>query len=287
MDPVLISGFRPPPVRTNRDRGWDDPVVEHYRAGPMSFVIQPLAYTIRAHLSRAARVDQRRRGKNFAEILTDGMATIVRPGGPMAWRCESDTESVIVRLGPDFLGRLAAAAADADAAAREIVEQPAVVDPNVAQIAHGLRGELERETFASRIRCESLVTSLGVHLLRRYAAPLVAIRPDRGTLSQRNVRLALEFIDANLSEPLSLARIAGEVGMSTYHFARVFKQTVGVAPHQHVIQQRLDRAKRMLAHSKVPIAEIALAVGCANQSHFSALFHRATGTTPLAYRHLR
>lgn len=72
--------------------------------------------------------------------------------------------------------------------------------------------------------------------------------------------------------------------MSPFHLAHVFKEAMGVAPHQYVIQRRVERAKQLLAATELPIAEIALAVGCASQSHFSALFHRATGITPQCYR---
>lgn len=72
--------------------------------------------------------------------------------------------------------------------------------------------------------------------------------------------------------------------MSPYHFVRMFKRWVGLAPHQYVIRRRLERGKELLKGTDLPIAEIALAVGCANQSHFSALFRRATGMTPMSYR---
>jgi AraC family transcriptional regulator len=83
---------------------------------------------------------------------------------------------------------------------------------------------------------------------------------------------------------LTLPLIAGLLDMSPFHFAHVFKHATGVAPHQYVIRRRVERAKQLLAATDLPIADIALAVGCANQSHFSALFHRVTGRTPQAYR---
>ena len=72
--------------------------------------------------------------------------------------------------------------------------------------------------------------------------------------------------------------------MSPFHLAHVFKEAMGVAPHQYVVRRRVERAKELLADTDLPIAEIALKVGCASQSHFSALFHRVTGLTPQNYR---
>ncbi|MGB8436467.1 MAG: AraC family transcriptional regulator [Burkholderiales bacterium] len=95
---------------------------------------------------------------------------------------------------------------------------------------------------------------------------------------------ALDFIDAHLGERLTLMAIADEVRLSPYHFAHVFKRLIGVAPHQYVMQQRLERAKHLLVHTSLPIVAIAVELGYANQSHFSEQFHRETGLTPLIYR---
>ena len=96
---------------------------------------------------------------------------------------------------------------------------------------------------------------------------------------------ALAFIDTHLGDDdLTLAHIAEALGISPHHFAHVFRTAVGVAPHQYVIRRRVERAKELLDTTDLPIVEVALSVGCANQSHFSGLFHRVTGLTPHSYR---
>jgi len=117
---------------------------------------------------------------------------------------------------------------------------------------------------------------------RRLLAGKFGRDPD--TRHRNNVLRAIEFIDANLGEHLPLARIAGEAKLSPFHFAHVFKRLVGVAPHQYVMAQRLERAEALLTHSDWPIATIALELGYANQSHFSKAFHRLAGMTPLSCR---
>ena len=98
---------------------------------------------------------------------------------------------------------------------------------------------------------------------------------------------AITFIDRHLDHRLTLPEIAAALGINPYHFAHVFKRSLGIAPHQYVIVRRIERAKVLLAQTRLPIADIALAVGFANQSHFSAHFHRVTGVTPHAYRAAR
>ncbi|MBA3716569.1 MAG: helix-turn-helix transcriptional regulator [Pyrinomonadaceae bacterium] len=60
-----------------------------------------------------------------------------------------------------------------------------------------------------------------------------------------------------------------------------------VKKHEYVVERRIARAKLLLRTTTLPVTEIALRIGCANQQHFSTLFRRATGTTPTAYRAAR
>jgi AraC family transcriptional regulator len=98
---------------------------------------------------------------------------------------------------------------------------------------------------------------------------------------------ALAFIDQNLSDRLTLSDIAASLSLSPCHFAHLFRRMTGLTPHQYVMQRRMGRARGLLAGTDLPIAHVALVVGCANQSHFSAMFRRVTGTTPLNYRRCR
>ncbi|HEX2199929.1 MAG TPA: AraC family transcriptional regulator [Burkholderiales bacterium] len=109
----------------------------------------------------------------------------------------------------------------------------------------------------------------------------------RETFALQKVQQAIVFMDRHLSDRLTLPLIAGQLKISPCHFAHEFKRATGVAPHQYLIQRRIERARHLLASSDLPIADIALAVGFANQSHFSALFHRVAGMTPQVYRAAR
>jgi AraC family transcriptional regulator len=106
-------------------------------------------------------------------------------------------------------------------------------------------------------------------------------------LAQEKVPVALAFIDKRLGERITLEDIAAALQVSPYHFARIFKRVVGLAPHQYVLARRLERAKELLHHSDMALSEIAFAIGCTHHSHFSAFFHRETGVTPAIYRAAR
>jgi AraC family transcriptional regulator len=93
----------------------------------------------------------------------------------------------------------------------------------------------------------------------------------------------IEFMNDRASEDISLHAIAAVAELSPFHFARLFKKSTGVSPHQYLIQCRLERAKRFLLQSSASIADVALRSGFCDQSHFTAHFKRAFGFTPKAF----
>jgi AraC family transcriptional regulator len=83
---------------------------------------------------------------------------------------------------------------------------------------------------------------------------------------------------------LALAELASVINISPTYFASLFKQAVGISPHQYVIQQRVEQAKLMLSKTDLAIADIALQVGFSSQSHLTQQFKRLTGMTPSQVR---
>ena len=105
----------------------------------------------------------------------------------------------------------------------------------------------------------------------------------RGGLGGAQRRRLAEFIEAHLAEELRLATLAELAGLSPYHFARAFRQSFGAPPHRYHTARRIERAKLLLQSSR-SVTEVALAVGYAETSSFSAAFRRITGIPPSAYR---
>ncbi len=103
-------------------------------------------------------------------------------------------------------------------------------------------------------------------------------------LPPHKLQKVLDYIDANLSQELSLERLANQVGLTPYYFARLFKQSIGKSVHQYVIHRRVERAKQLLKQSELTIADVAVECGFANPSHLALHFKRIVGVSPKQFR---
>jgi len=147
-----------------------------------------------------------------------------------------------------------------------------------------LQIELDNPGLMGRLYLESLSSEIAVRIVRAHAAVAGAPALARGGLAPRRLRMVQEYIEANLSDEITLADLAALAGVSSTHFCRAFHKSTGIASHQYMIRRRVERAKELLAKRELPIVEIALAVGFGNQSHMTTHFRRVVGTTPWRFR---
>jgi AraC-like DNA-binding protein len=132
-------------------------------------------------------------------------------------------------------------------------------------------------------------TDVAIHARPRISmlrnAPIAESLPsNRGGLSPARTHRICEYINSNLDQNIGLEALAEMAGLSTHHFARAFKQTVGVPPHCYVLQRRIKHAQQMLRNTDLPMSEIALSSGFSDQSHLARHFRRLTGMSPSTVR---
>ncbi|MGF6566606.1 helix-turn-helix domain-containing protein [Kosakonia cowanii] len=137
---------------------------------------------------------------------------------------------------------------------------------------------------ANQLTLSTASTLLLTHLVQHYSNVQWQLPTITGGLAPVALRNVLEYIEAHLGEPLLLCDLAAQVSLSEYHFARMFRQSMGVAPHQFVMQRRMARAKALLLSSNRSLTDIALACGFNSASHFSNRFKAAKGITPSQLR---
>jgi AraC-like DNA-binding protein len=106
----------------------------------------------------------------------------------------------------------------------------------------------------------------------------------RGGLSPSVLRRVCEYIDANLETNIGLDAISKVAGLSRCHFVRAFRQSVGTTPHNFLMYRRFRKAVDFITSTDLSLAEIALAAGFSDQSHFSRRFRQYLGVSPSAFR---
>jgi AraC family transcriptional regulator len=106
----------------------------------------------------------------------------------------------------------------------------------------------------------------------------------RGGLGAARLRHVTAFIQAGLERELTLVDLAQSVGLSTAHFAVMFRKSTGETPHRFVLRRRMERAKEMLRTEKLRILDVAVACGFKTQQHFARVFRQMCGATPREYR---
>jgi AraC family transcriptional regulator len=282
--PVPASQGLPPPLLSSCACGWDGIVVELRCASNLDVVLPYPDHVILVILGGTARLCQSRGGRIAQGVVRPGDVIITPAGEPKRWQHVDDIVSVVLRLSPVCVDRLAAETGRCCSEAVEIKDVFSVRDSFLQKTAMNFLRTLEPRSAATPGPIQTLVRSLCLHLLARYAMkprPWVAPLP---TIPPRKLRCAVDYIEANLHRDLCVAHIAKHVTMSESHFSHAFRETVGLPPHQYVRDRRIERAKALLRQCDMPLSEIAQMVGCSSASNFCVLFHRATGTTPRTYR---
>jgi AraC family transcriptional regulator len=205
---------------------------------------------------------------------------------PVRWQWTTRLSFIALALEPDFVDRTARQVFDLAPGEAQLKVVEGQRDPFITQLAGLLTREVMSPDAGSRPLAESLATQLTVHLIRNYTRRLPPSRPDTNPVVPRAVSAAVAFIDENYERDISLGDIAASVHLSPFHLARTFKKTVAVTPHQYLVQVRVNSA-RSLIHSGAgagSLAEIAAAVGFADQSHLTRQFKRVFGKTPRQLR---
>jgi AraC-like DNA-binding protein/PAS domain-containing protein len=108
----------------------------------------------------------------------------------------------------------------------------------------------------------------------------IPLAPHSGGLPPGRAHRVFEYIDSHLQENITLEALAEIAQLSVHHFARAFRQTVGVPPHSYIVRRRVEHAGELLRNTDLPLSEIAVASGFADQSHLARHFRRLTGTSP-------
>jgi AraC family transcriptional regulator len=276
-------------VASSESLGWQSLRALEMRYTTSQWTMPPLEnHCVIIQLGPSVDVTLRVGEHTFERRLNPGEIIIVPAGLPLHWsqRENAETQALHLYLHPNFL-RTTAESIDFDYTQILIAPQFGIRDEHIRHIAMSLQCEMKESNVIGRHYADSLAKVLAMQLVRRYSY-LKDLQTSRGGMAPRKLRRAIEFITENLDneQTVALGAVAEAVKMSYFHFSRAFKQSTGVSPNTYMIEQRIDRAKKLLSETDLPIADIALRTGFASQSHFTTTFRKLVWTTPNAFREM-
>ena len=233
---------------------------------------------------RPIRYLQVQDGKTHTGLYSKGDFSITPANMPLFARWESEENYLQIRLPAQFVQSVARETLKGDCDRLELRPLFQTRNPQIEAIAMMLLTELSSESASSTLYTDSLANILAVNLLRQYGTTKRQLPIYEGGLPQGQLLQVLDYIDAHLDRDIKLEDLARLPDMSQFHFSRLFKQSLGISPHQYLLQQRVERAKQLLKQTDRSIADIAFECGFNSHSHLSKRFRQFTAMTPKAYR---
>ncbi len=248
---------------------------------PSSVSSHVFGYRCRGAQSRRIDMSSRSQGT----VGRPGMSLFLAADEASKWECEGAHEMLGFFFGVQFLADLATEAFGVDGHGVQFHDGTFGWDEYSARLGRCVEQQLRADEPTSSIELDSWAQILGLHVLRRYSSLAgKVVKIATSGLSRKQLQIAIEFIQSNLSSALRLSDVAGSICMSQHTFARAFKNTTGVTPHQYLTNLRIERAQQLLATGTLPLSFVASAVGFFDQSHLTMHFRRALGTTPGRFR---
>jgi AraC family transcriptional regulator len=280
----ILSARPQRPIATTRGRGWSGVTADLHRP---YFDCAESYPGLDHHLicycpSGSARLIQTRAGAVHRGVITAGTCYIMPAGTASTWEGDSGL-SARLRI-PTSLVDAAAEQLGSHTVPVEIRNVFQVRDAMIEQLARLLLVEMDKKAHPAQVLIvDAISAALAAHLLRSYNAfEPIEMSPKR-LLARAEIDRLTEFIEDNLDRTISLDDLASVVNVSRFHFSRLFKRSTGNTAIGFVEQCRIRRAQALITDTDLSLAQIALAVGFVDQSHFTRRFHRHVGCTPAVF----
>lgn len=257
-------------------------ISQFYNVAPQELAVESLpSHLIVIHTTpQAVQVVERDDRLKIKELAKPGDVNILSANSMAYCQWKEAISFIQLTVPPAFI-EVAAQSDNNSRAAYELINTWHTHDAKILQISQWLLDEQHSGGVGGKLYVDSLLNLLTVHLLRSYTDQFREARlPQR--LTQQQIQSAIDYMHAHLNQDISLDALAQTVNISSSHLRRLFKQATGMAPHQYLINLRVNRAKELLLTNSLSISEVAAEVGFADQSHLHRHFKRIFGITPKA-----
>jgi len=249
-------------------------------------VAEPLIVWV---LSGNATVEERVAGEDWSSSeVKEGDFFLTTSSVPyeMRWRVSGSEPFVVMHIyiALQLLERAIQEAYEGPAVSIRLREVSGGRDEPLSLLLEQFRVELTTRGGNSALLIQGIAQCIAVHLARRYHDAEAENIAHRNALPAFKLKRVVNMMEKKLGEDFCLADLAHEIGMSEYHFSRLFKRATGHSPSQYFIKSRMSKAKQLLIETERSIIDIGMDVGYSSASHFSQVFKREAGVPPSYYR---
>jgi AraC family transcriptional regulator len=272
-------------LRSSDGRGWKDVALRAYRYRGLDVQVPSMAdFMVVSYQRGATRMERRFEGRWTRTECRPGDISLLTRSQLSHWHWTEPidvshvylSEGIVSRVAADVLGRPIA-----DVRLHDLLRTQ---DVAITGVVEAIAREAGETAIGGSVYVEALSTQLAVHLLRHYASVDFVDHSASGQFSMALRRRLEAHVEERLEQALSLEELAAVAGMGVWSFCKHFRASFGTTPHCYIVERRLERARRLLTRSALPLKAVAAECGFADQAHLTRAMRARMGCTPASLR---
>ncbi|MEM7593738.1 MAG: helix-turn-helix domain-containing protein [Cyanobacteria bacterium P01_A01_bin.83] len=272
------------PLISSQNLGWKYVNFDYYRYGNCETPVHVLEHHAIGLILDRGHVKRKLDGRYRLERTARGSVTVIPAQVEhwSAWECVGSF--IMFSILPKAIAEIDPETVDPDRVVlipRFAAPEP---DPLIYGIGLAIKDYLTANPSGYGLYIEHLNHALAAHLLQNYCNVQPVFREYAGGLSLSKLKSVTDYINDNLDKNIKLAELARLVDLSQYYFGRLFLEATGISPYRYIIEQRVEKVKRLLRYSQLTLRDIAHICGFSSQSQMTQHFRKQTGITPKKYR---
>lgn len=230
------------------------------------------------------RVENWRDGE-YRNFIYNKNEIIVTPAGvESGWRWHEKSKVIVITLDPEKFEKFAQVEIGVLLNKEQLSDIPQFIDEDITYAGRMLLDALNNKAIGSDVMYESLARVFLIKLIQKYGIESKSEIEFSSKFTSKQYKKVLEYISDHFNQKISISDLASVAAISPYHFARLFRQTIGQPPHQFLVSYRIEQAKKMLAKRSLTLSQVAYSCGFSDQAHFSRLFKKHVGQTPTIWQ---